>query len=443
MPDNWFTANDEPTDQPAGGNWFTENDEAPVDETKPQDKIEADILAKHGAESMLKYREEMAKFNTPSDAATELSMAGSLAGPAGSGVGAFAGTLLDGGSVTDAAKSGALNFAVPKVINKAVATATPWLARLLTSGGERAMKGAIKADRGYLEKMAGAKRGGIAKMETDIARTALDEGVNPVTRKGLDRLQGKIEETAAARTAKINAVGDKPIPGSGANAEAAALKSLRRLRRGDAAQDDIASVKGFIKDLQSSPQTTDVMQQGVTFAEEASPIVGAGGEKISRLRAVPGKEVRGVKDLSPKEQADVIEANNDRLRGLFGGQSKNAEIQSRLAVQKARTKDLDAAAGTGELSQRMKRLIDLRNVGNIATRRAEANNPLSLTDIISLSAGRPGVLAGSVGMKAPVLAGGAKIMDRTGKAIGASGETMDELLRLLAVLGMNKSGMAK
>ena len=114
MPDNWFTANDEPTDQPAGGNWFTENDEAPVDETKPQDKIEADILAKHGAESMLKYREEMAKFNTPSDAATELSMAGSLAGPAGSGVGAFAGTLLDGGSVRTRRSPGRSTLRFPR-----------------------------------------------------------------------------------------------------------------------------------------------------------------------------------------------------------------------------------------------------------------------------------------------------------------------------------------
>lgn len=351
------------------------------------------------------------------NAETQLSMAGGiLGGNVGSGVGGAAGTLLDGGSLNDAMASGAKNFAVPKATGAVINRLRPAASNMLQSMGLRAMKSAIKPDRGYLEKMAGSRRGGIAKMEGEIAQTALDEGVNPVRRKGMEALQSKIDDVAAQREAAIDAAPNVPVPKSGNRAMAAGRRSLKVLSRGDAPQDDMATVQKFLDDLVTSPKVS---------AKVATPT----GQVQSRL-----------KDLTPKELQQTVESGNDRLRGLFNGQSKNAEVQARLRVQRARTRSLDEAAGTRPLSDRMRRLIDLRNTGNIATRRAEANNPVSLTDIISLSAGRPGVLAGSVGMKAPVLGEVAGLLNRTGKSFtGDTNANLDALRRAVLALIADKA----
>lgn len=345
------------------------------------------------------------------NAATQGSMlGGTFGGNVGSGVGAAAGTLVDGGSLEDAAVSGAKNFALSKATGAVINKAMPWASGLLQRGGARAMKGAVKPDRGYLEKMAGAKQGGISKMEDQIVQTALDEDINPVRRSGMDKLQGRIEATAAQRDAAIDAAPNVPVPGSANRARAAGRRSLRVMSRGDAPQEDIAVVQKFLGDLESSPRTS----------------VDVGG-------------TRQLRDLTPRELAETVEAGNDRMRGLFNGQSKNAEVQSRLRVQRARTRSLDDAAGTKDLSQRMKRLIDLRNVGNIATRRAASNNPISLTDVISLSAGRPGVLAGSIGMKAPVLGDIALALNRTGKSMaGGPSAGFEQLRRAVLALALNQ-----
>lgn len=355
------------------------------------------------------------------NAETQLSMAGGmLGGNVGSGVGGAVGTLADGGSLDEAMASGAKNFAVSKATGAVVNKLRPVVSNLLQRMGLGAMKSAIKPDRGYLEKMAGSRRGGIAKMESEIAQTALDEGVNPVRRNGMEALQGKIDDVAAQRDAAIDAAPNVPVSKSGNRAMAAGRRSLKVLSRGDAPQDDMATVQKFLDDLVTSPKVS---------AKVATPT----GQVQSRL-----------KDLTPKELQQTVESGNDRLRGLFNGQSKNAEVQARLRVQRARTRSLDEAAGTRPLSDRMRRLIDLRNTGNIATRRAESNNPVSLTDIISLSAGRPGVLAGSVGMKAPIQADLANLMNRTGKSLSGAPSANAEALRraLLALLTTSVSPSA-
>lgn len=365
--------------------------------------------------------EEAAKVNEGNPSAeTQLSMAGGmLGGNVGSGVGGAVGTLADGGSLEDAMTSGAKNFAVSKatgaVVNKLRPVASGWLQRM----GLRSMKAAIKPDRGYTEKMAGAKRGGIAAMENEIAQTALDEGINPVRRSGLDKLQGKIDDVAAQREALIDAAPDLPVPKSGLKAMAAGRRSLKVMSRGDAPQDDIATVQKFLDDSVTSPRVS-VKTPTATGAQ-------------STLR-----------DLTPKELAQTAEAGNDRLRGLFNGQSKNAEVQARLRVQRARTRALDEGAGTRPLSDKMRKLIDVRNTGNIATARAERNNPISLTDIISLSAARPAVFAGSVGMKAPIQADLANLMNRTGKSLSGAPSANAEALRraLLALITTSVSPSA-
>lgn len=280
----------------------------------------------------------------------------------------------------------------------------------------RAMKGAIKPDRGYLEKMAGARRGGINAMENEIVDTALTERVNPVRKGGLDKLQGVIEDTAATRQRLIRNAPDAPISGQARGVERSLAVEAGRAARGTAPQSRVASIQRLAEDVATDPGKT-------TSAFDAA------GELVTRPR-----------NLRPTELAENIEQDNNILRGLFGGQDKAAEIGARLRVQRANTASLDRAAGTGEASRKMKRLIDLRNVGNIALRRSESTNPINLTDIISLSAGRPGVLAGSIGMKAPILAELSLLANRGGAGLTRTGaplsrEATRALLALMASHG--------
>jgi hypothetical protein len=413
---------------------------------------------------------EDAKQPSPFSLKDELTNAGGLLGAAPAGVGALVGALADGERVSDAATSGATAFAVPKALEWTVGKLRPVASSVMRRGAVRAMKGALKPDRGYLEKMAGAKRGGIAKMETEIVETALDNDVNVTKARGLAKLQEILEQTAAERTAKIDAAPNVPVKRIGIKAEAAARRAKRVLSRGDASQDDIAVAEKFLNDLKSSPRTTEPFVPKVTYAPVRPGRVGHGQASFTSFTAPPvspqsqmlwagrpsvtaqvggastrastplvaaGEVKRRMKDLTPRQLSETIEAGNDRLRGLFNGQSNNAEIQARLRVQRARTRSLDDAAGTRDLSTRMRRLIDLQKVGNIATRRAEANNPVSLTDIISLSAGRPGVFLGSVAMKPSKLAGIALAMNRTGKSLATPSARAEALRRLLIAYGAN------
>jgi len=424
--------------------------------TRTPDRIDAALRSMGVDDAGIAMLDKM-DADTKRSVPDQLTAAGGFAaGPWGAGAGAALGSKLTGGSNREALTSGAWNVAVPKAMEGAISAARPVVSGLMRRGAEKAMGAALKPDRGYLEKMAGAKKGGIAAMEREVVDTALTNNINPVTSSGADKLQRLIDETATARTGKINAAANAPVSGSGRAADRAGLKSLALAKRGDAPQGDIASVQSFMDDLRASPSTSEVSQQRVSFrdAPSAPKTGGDGAGSFSRFRqpdvqeshalwqgrpsashqvggattragqprleAVRGEEVRRLKDLTPKELQRTVESGNERLRGMFSGNTKNSEIQARLRVQRARTKTLDTAAGTADESQAMRRLIDLRNVSNIAQRRSESTNPVSLTDIISLSAGRPGVLLGSVGMKAPALAGIAKLLNRGGKSVATA-----------------------
>lgn len=364
-------------------------------------------------------------------------------GPIGAGIGAAAGKLAERGlskgdidltDAKDAAITGGATAAGGlvggKVITAGLRAAAPPVQRL----AQRFMKSAIKADRGYLEKMAGSKHGGIAQMEDEIVDTALSRDINPVTRKGMGKVHDAIDDVSARRTTAIRSAPNAPIAFSGGRADRAALKGLAKANRGDAPQDDIAAVENLLRDLRTSPKTSEVSQQGVSFMDEPSAILNAQGKPVMRTRAVPGKETSRLKDLTPTETAEAITAGNERLRGLFSGTTKNAEIQARLGVQRARTESLDQAANTKPLSNNMRRLIDLRNVGNIALRRADASNPVSITDVISLSAMHPTALAGSVGMKSANLGRLAVLLNKAGRSAGKTTASTEKTRSLLASL---------
>lgn len=333
----------------------------------------------------------------------QLSMAGGFVGGApGAGLGAMAGTKLIGGSDKDAAIGGITNSVIPAVINKAIAASRPMVSGLLRRGAERTMKSALKPDRGYLEKMAGARKSGIVKMETDLVRTALENNVNPLRQSGTDKIQGLIDDVAQMRQLKIQRAPNTPVPRSGARADRAARIERARLSRGDAPQDDLAVADDVIDKMRLSPRTA------------------SGGQ---------------LRDLTPRELDETVKAGNDRLRGLFGGNSKSAEVQTRLGVQRARSQSLDRAAGTRAESDTMKRLIDLRNVAQIARRRAEARDPIGITDIISLSAGNPAVTVGSAAMKPAMQGDLARMMASGSRRMAGPRSEIGDLIRQLLISG--------
>lgn len=450
MPDqDWFAANAPAED------WFAAN--APIAShlkaeqqvrDRPPSMAELDMGFGAGGfseDDRVRVQKEGRKY---------LPMIGALlgGGPVGAGIGAAVGTLsergLDKGNidrtdVTDSAFDGGKTAASALVGGKVGTAALRAVAPPAQRLAQRFMKSAMKADRGYLEKMSGSKHGGIAKMEDEIVDTALSRNINPVSRKGLDKVHDAIDDVSARRTGVIRSAPATPIPFSGGRADRAALKGLAKAKRGDAPQDDIAAVEALIKDLRTSPKTSEISQQGVSFASQPSSLLNAQGQPLMRMRAVPGKETSRLKDLTPTETAEAITAGNDRLRGLFGGTTKNAEIQARLGVQRTRTASLDKAAGTKPMSEDMRRLIDLRNVGNIALRRADASNPISMTDVISLSAGRPAVGAVSAGMKSANLGRLSVLLNRMARSAGKPSATTEQTRSLLASLMASHPGDTK
>ena len=296
--------------------------------------------------------------------------------------------------------------------------------------GKRALKGAMKMDRGFLSKMAGAKQAGINAMEDQIVDTAIRHNVNPITRGGEGKIQSAIDRVAGARTGEIARAPNVPISGQADAMVNAARRKLSRVGRGPAPQDDIATVRNFIKDLETSPQMSKLRQTGVKSQTVTSPIVDAGGKPITHTVTSPIVE-RKLVDQTPVELSEAVEQGNKRLSGLFSGGAKDSEIQARLAVQKAMTRSLDRAAGTRGLSRELKNLINLRESSQIARRRSSATNPVSITDVISLSSGHPGIALASAGMKAPALAAGGLLLNRTGRAVANPTQVADVLRRLL------------
>lgn len=235
--------------------------------------------------------------------------------------------------------------------------------------GRRAVKGALKADRGYLQNMATARQQGLMGAEDEIVDTALQERINPITRSGADRLQRAVDDTANARRMKIQAAPDRPVAKSGA----------------------------------STVQTLNRRLATETHATDASGTTGT-RQVMRELSANPryGANDRGeLPDLTPRELARRVEADNARLRNLFGKEQAPG-VEAIKDVRGLNARMLDRAAGTREESQRLKRLIDLRNVANIARRRGEARDVVGISDVVSLSAGRPEVLGATTAMRPAV-----------------------------------------
>lgn len=340
------------------------------------------------------------------DLSKDLSVAaGIAAGPAilpgaiASGGAYYLGERLKGQNRGEAAKAGLTEGALSAGIGTGLKALSGPVSRVLDSGAMRFVKGGIKAPLQYLEHMAGAGAAGADAMEDRIARTVLDSGVNPMRAKGARRLQGDINKTAAARTAKIEAAPDVPVPGSGNRA----TKAFHRVMKGRTNQTDAT------KELK---QVRAVMR-----SQAANPRFGA-------------NDTGELPDLTPKELAELITGDNRTLSEAYGRTPKPARLEAVKEAKAARAGALDEAAGTKELSARMRDLIDVRNVSDLARQRAGKRDAIGITDIISLSAGRPEVLAATTMMRPAMQVGTGRTLGRASRAAaGANTSALRELLR--------------
>jgi hypothetical protein len=259
----------------------------------------------------------------------------------------------------------------------------------LQDAGVRTKRGAVKPNTAEINKMAGASQAGLDKMSDGVARTALTENINPMTRRGLETTQSRIETLGAVRDADIAAAPQVPIAGSGRRQLASVRPVAERYRVQSTPEADVASVVGVGKEIARNPLMTK------PFA--------------------PGK--RAMRDLTPNELNALNKGDNKALAGKFG-KVGDAEIDARKAVVSARRDMLDEAVpGTKETGQRMRRLIDLRNVSNVARKRGEGRDAVGLTDMIALSSGRPSTLLLSTAMRPAAQAGLARGLYNAGGAL--------------------------
>jgi hypothetical protein len=223
---------------------------------------------------------------------------------------------------------------------------------------------------------------------------------NVLTHAGADRLQGRLNEAGAARQAKIQAAPDVPVAHSGA-AQGQTLN--RRLTKElDATQSEgVDATRKVLRDLSANPKY--------------------GANAQGELR-----------DLTPQELARRVEADNADLRSMFGREQAPG-LEAVKAVRGINAKMLDRAAGTKADSQQMKKLIDLRNVTNIARRRGEARDVIGITDVVSLSAGRPEVLGATTAMRPAVQMQIGLVLDKLRRGIPLQGTAVErEALKAIA-----------
>lgn len=340
---------------------------------------------------------------------------------------AAAGAALGGstGAALNAARDGrlptrreiALEGGVQGVGTLAGGAAARGVAKVGEMAGRKLMGSALKIDRGYLKKMAQAEPGEtlVGKEDRLIAK-ALDADGNVLRHSGTNRLQDALDRVSDQRATAISLAPQAPVKGSGRQIESGVVASAAD-ETGLAPQDNLDEIARVVRQIRDNPRVNT----------NASGLVTPGG-------APP----LGVRDLTPRELADVIEGTNRNLQGLFGDTSAAASARAKAlkgGVAAAREALETAVPESRTLGREMRDLIDLRNVSQLAQARANNQNLVGLTDVISLSAGRPAVLAASVAQRPVIAAALGRGAWRAGKG---AGRTRSRLLAQL--LGARAAG---
>lgn len=255
----------------------------------------------------------------------------------------------------------------------------------------RTMRGALKSPTGELNKMQGVRQAGLDRVSSDVAETALKQGINPLTRRGLETTQTRIESLNAVRDADIAAAPQIAVTGSGQRTIGALKPVTEKYRNQSMPDADVNAVGDVGRALMRNPRTSI-----------PSPTAGRKREPL---------------DLAPAEMNALNKGDNRALQGKFG-KVGDAEIDALKAVRNERAAMMDdAVPGTRETGQQMRDLINLRNVANVARKRGEGRDLIGINDIISLSSGRPSTFLLSTAMKPAAQAGIAGGMYRTGAAL--------------------------
>jgi hypothetical protein len=259
------------------------------------------------------------------------------------------------------------------------------------AGGVRLMRGAVKAPTSEINKMAGASRAGLDAKSEQVAQTALREGVNPMTARGLETIQQRVENLGKVRDGDIAAAPQVPIAGSGQR-QLTSLRPVVQRYRGSAQstpQADLREIQMFARDLKANP---DITTRG------------------------PGR-TRPMRDLTPNELNQLNKGDNKALTGKFN-KVGDAEIDARRAVIDQRRTEMESVVpGVKDTGKKMSELINLRNVANVARKRSEGRDGIGITDMIALGSGRPETLMLSTAMRPAVQAGIGGALHRTGAAV--------------------------
>lgn len=296
----------------------------------------------------------------------------------------------------------------------------------LVRAGVRTMRGAIKPNTGDLNKMAGSTQAGLDAMSERVAQTTLRERVNPMTGRGLETIQRRVDALNDQRDTMIAGAPQQPVEGSGVRQ----LRSLRPVQRKYGPQSqtfserDVAEIRGLRGEMRRNPELTKSTDREVPREAHLVDEPFMGGNAPSSVgntaSGTPTETVKGprrMRDLSPNELNRMNKGDNAALRDKFG-KVGNAEIDARKAVVGSRRDMLEESVpGTKAIGKRLSELIDLRNVANVARKRGEGRDLLGLTDLIALTSQRPAALLATTAMRPAAQAGVAGMLYRTGQAL--------------------------
>jgi hypothetical protein len=353
------------------------------------------------------------------DLSRDLSMAaGMAAGPGiilpaiAAGGAYFLGERAKGKSRPEAAEAGITEGALNAGVGTAMKGAATMGRNLLDTGALRWIKGGLKVPLSYLEHMSGAGKEGADAMEDRIARTVLSADVNPMRAKGVTALQKQIEGSARQYEAAVDAAPATPITGV----------SRRALNATHRVSGDRINQTAPTKDLKQVEAVRKSMIEHPRYGVD------------------PNNPQAGLADTTPRQTADMIAADNKVLSESFGKTPKIARLDAIKAARASRADDLDAVAGTKAITTRMRDLIDLRNVSDLARQRAGKRDAIGITDIISLSSARPAVLAATTMMRPSIQVGTGRMMGKTAQRLAGldANWQLREVIR--ALLGQASHG---
>jgi len=312
------------------------------------------------------------KENLPS---TLGAVGGALLGPLGwAAMGAGAAMGGSAGGALNALREGRMPTRREIALEGGVQGAMSVLGSGISTGAGKlaikAMGSGLKAPISELRKVVG---GSLKERDIDIVTNALNARTNPLRTVGTQRLQGMTDAADDLSNAMIMEAPATPVPNSGA-------RQVARLRELDA---------------EYAPGSA-VEKPRAAIASVRRQMLDAHGEDVPGMGRV-------MKDQTPQQIAATRSVNNRRLRGMYGKDADD-EAEALKALTGEQREILEQAVpGTQPIGRRMSELINLRTIADMAQLRSHKNNPVSITDILSVTAGNPGIAAVSVAQKAPVI----------------------------------------